>query len=133
MGKLETTIKKIIKEELSMAYDVVDRLPIEKDKFDKYSASIPTLDEFGVIIPLTDSRRVHCVIVDFGNGVRYGSVTDGGGDFNVFDISSVKSNGHLFNKFKKEIEKHFDTPIMDVEDCRKRFKTYTEKRFVNKD
>lgn len=132
MGKLENTFKKIIQEELSMAYDIVDRLPIEKDKFDKYTASTPTLDEFGVIIPLTDSRRVHCVIVDFGNGIKYGSVTDGGGDFNVFDISTIKNNSYLFNRFKKEIEDHFDTPIMDVTDCRKKFKTYLEKRYVNK-
>lgn len=133
MAKLQDRIKYIIAENLSTMYGVIDNFPIEKDKFDNYSASLPTLDEMGILISLTDSRKIHCMIFDIGNGVRYGSATDGGGDYHVFDFSSYKTNSRIYNKFKSEIEKHFDCPIMDEQDVKKRFSKYIEKRFPNKE
>lgn len=133
MAKLEETVKKVIKESLATMYGVVDNFPIEKDKFDNYSASLPTLDEMGIIVSLTDSRKIHCMMFDIGNGVRYGSATDGGGDYHVFDFSSYKTNSRIYNRFKSEIEDYFDCPIMDDADVKKRFSTYIEKRFPNKD
>lgn len=131
MGQLNESIKKLIKEEIENFYTVIGHTDIPEDYHEKYQSSLPTLDEFGVILVLSDSRRIHCVILDFGNGIRYGSATDGG-TTTVFDLSTVKNNDYIFNRFKKEVETYFDSNLMDSKDCKSRFKKYIEKRFVNK-
>ncbi len=113
-------IKKRLTEEIQNLYNVIDRNPNELN-----SAKLPSTREFGMHFELTDGRKIHAMCIYFNPDSVYGTITEDGLRVHTFDLNGQA--GTYYNTFAKNIDKLFQTPILDEKETRKIFDTYLQR------
>lgn len=79
-------------------------------------------NQHGLQIKLSNGDVANCVVVPLTKSIIYGGFNTNGANWIVLELPKTTSG--YYNKFKKAIEKEFDTQLVDEKEARENFDHY---------